>query len=430
MSIGKPPPRNATQSEKTPPATTTPPSLATMSTASSVSSTGQGTVQGTPWTLETLIQAAQQVIHAQAPADGERSPEKTKPEVKVLSLRDVRVSAMDRCSTTALLDSGATHCLRNAHDDAEWLESEEVIVQLAGNNALTMKLSSGGSLLMPPRSRTQTSTSNGTGGQTIVLLGELVKTLGYSLDWSQRGCFLIDPQGISRSLGMVGGCPLIQEAEALALISRLEDRKREMLENATVTTQDMVEASEMMMEKTWDSYLTSYVRDGSMEEGLRAIRDSPLLAELLGSCVDGLVQENVITDGWKVFKEIEYLSRHQRRRLWTARRWVIHLFAGSPGHFQVFQLDEGDTVVVELDLQRNRGHDITRTSTMAIAVMGGSAGPHRGHHWWPSWTNRSGTSGEEWCGVGQQVLKGSHEDAVAVCDSSGRAKSERPGSRP
>ena len=429
--VGKPPQRSTTSTEKTQPPTTAPPSLATMSTTASTSSasSGQGTVQGTPWALETLIQAAQQVIHAQAPTDGDRSPEKTKAEVKVFSLRDVRISAMDR-STTALLDSGATHCLRNAHDDKEWLESEEVIVQLAGNNALTMKLSSGGSLLMPPRSKAQAqpSVSDGSGGQTIVLLGELVKTLGYSLDWSQKGCFLIDPQGVSRSLGMVGGCPLIQEAEALALISRLEDRKREMLENATVTTQDMVEASEMMMQRPWESYLTSYVREGSMEEGLRAIRDSSILAELPGSCVDGLVQENVIRDGWKIFKEIEYLSRHQRRRLWTARRWVIHLFTGSPGHFQVYQLDEGDTVVVELDLQRNRGHDITRTSTWRLLLWAAMQGGIEAITGGPP--GRTGSDGEEGSGVGQQVLEGSHEDAVAIRGGDGRAKCQRPGSRP
>ena len=338
-----------------------------MSTAASLSSGSQGTVQGTPWTLETLIQAAQQVIQTQAPADGESSPEKTKAEVKVLSLCDVRVSAMDH-STTALLDSGATHCLRNAHDREEWLQSEEVLVQLAGNNALTMRLSSGGSLLMPPRSHATSTTTSTTRGQTIV------QTLGYSLDWSQRGCFLVDPNGVSRSLGVSGGCPLIQEAEALALISRLEDRKGEMLENAMVTTQDAVEASEMMMEKSWKTYLEKYVGTGGMEAGLRAIRDAPMLSELPGECVSGLAQANVIEDGWKVFKDIEYLSRPQRRRLWTAKRWVIHLYAGCPGQFQIYQLDEGDTVVVELDVQTNRSHDVTKSSTWRLLMWAAMQG--------------------------------------------------------
>ena len=307
------------------------------------------------------------------PTDGESSPEKTKAEMKVLSLCDVRVSAMDR-STTALLDSGATHCLRNAHDREEWLQSEEVLVQQAGNNALTMRLSSGGSLLMPPRSPTTSTTTSATQGQTTVPLGELVKTLGYSLDWSQRGCFLVDPNGISRSLGVSGGCPLMQEAEALALISRLEDRKREMLENAIVSTQDAVEASEMMMVRSWKTYLEEYVATGGMEAGLRAVRDSPMLSELPGECVSGLAQANVIKDGWKVFKDIEYLSRPQRRRLWTAKRWVIHLYAGCPGHFQIYQLDEGDTVVVELDVQRNRGHDVTRSSTWRLLMWAAMQG--------------------------------------------------------
>ena len=350
-----------------------PPSLATMSTAPSLSSGSQSTVQGTPWTLETLIHAAQQVIQTQAPVDGESSPEKTKAELKVLNLRDVRVSAMDR-STTALLDSGATHCLRNAHDREEWLQSEEVLVQLAGDNALTMRLSSGGSLLMPPRSHATSTSTRTTRGQTIVPLGELVKTLGYSLDWSQRGCFLVDPNGFSRSLGVSGGCPLMQEAEALALISRLEDRKREMLENATVTTQDTVEASEMMMEKSWRTYLEKYVATGGMEAALRAIRDSPMLSQLPGDCVSGLAQANVFKDGWKIFKDIEYLSRPQRRRLWTAKRWVIHLYAGCPGHFQIYQLDEGDTVVVELDVQRNRSHDVTRSSTWRLLMWAAMQG--------------------------------------------------------
>ncbi|CAE6952631.1 Papst2 [Symbiodinium sp. CCMP2592] len=374
-SINKPPSRPNPPAEKGSATTSssTTPSIATMSTASSLASGSQGTVQGTPWTLETLIQAAQQVIHSQAPADGESSPEKTKAEVRVLSLCDVRVSSMDK-STTALLDSGATHCLRNAHDQEEWLQSEEVIVQLAGNNSLKMKLGAGGSLLMPPRSRTSSTTTTVTQGQTIVPLGELVKTLGYSLDWSQRGCFLIDPDGVPRSLGVCGGCPLIQEAEALAMISRLEDRKREMLENATAVTQDVVEASELMMEDSWRSHLRSYVSNGSMEAGLRAIRDSPMLSELPGECVGGLVQENLMNDEWKVFKDIEYLSRPQRRRLWTSRRWIVHLYAGCPGHFQVYQLDEGDTVVVELDVQRNRAHNVMRTSTWKLLLWGAMHG--------------------------------------------------------
>ena len=59
---------------------------------------------------------------------------------------------------------------------------------------------------MPPRSKAQAqpSVSDGSGGQTIVPLGELVKTLGYSLDWSQKGCFLIRSTGCFSLLGNGG----------------------------------------------------------------------------------------------------------------------------------------------------------------------------------------------------------------------------------
>ena len=72
-------------------------------------------IPGTPWTLESLVQAAQQMVQSQgdeSPSAGV-SPEKTRPSMKVLHLKDIRVCSME-ASTTALLDSGATHSLRTA----------------------------------------------------------------------------------------------------------------------------------------------------------------------------------------------------------------------------------------------------------------------------------------------------------------------------
>ena len=52
-------------------------------------------------------------------------------------------------STTALVDSGATHSLRTAATQWEWDTADNVIVQLAGNHHLTMRITSTGTLLMP-----------------------------------------------------------------------------------------------------------------------------------------------------------------------------------------------------------------------------------------------------------------------------------------
>ncbi|CAE7334309.1 unnamed protein product, partial [Symbiodinium sp. CCMP2456] len=294
--------------------------------------------------------------------DGEASPEKTRAEPRVLVIRDVRVCAM-QSGTAALLDSGATHSLRSAKDKMEWEAAEHVTVQLAGNVSMPMRMSSGGSLLMPPKQATERFGQVRHDHQTIVPLGELVRTLGYTLIWSGEGCFLEDEAGRRTKLKISGGCPHLQETEALALIARLEDRKREELENGTMTTLDRMAMAVAYMEKSWLEHLESYVRKGTTEDGLRAVRDAPFLEGVPGECIDGLVQGNILSAGWKVFKDIEFLSRAQRRRLWNAKRWVVHLYAGDPGHYEFFQLDQAGTVVLELDVQRCKAHDVLRDKT-------------------------------------------------------------------
>ena len=132
------------------------------STAATVASV-QDPVQGVPWTLETLLQAAQQVIQGQPVApDGESSPEKTKttgaPEIRTLVVKDIRICSV-QATSAALLDSRATHCLRSAANHREWTDAEKVMVELAGNHMLQMRMTSGGTLLMPYR-----DTRDGTSG--------------------------------------------------------------------------------------------------------------------------------------------------------------------------------------------------------------------------------------------------------------------------
>ena len=126
-------------------------SMATLSPSSTVSTAATDTIQGTPWTLEALIQAAQQVVQPQPPqaeASGDSSPEKTQPQVRTIKLRDIRVCAA-KLSTTALVDPRATHSLRTAHTEQEWQEASDVAVQLAGNYKMMMKITEAGTLLMP-----------------------------------------------------------------------------------------------------------------------------------------------------------------------------------------------------------------------------------------------------------------------------------------
>ena len=89
--------------------------------------------------------------------------------MKTLHLRDIRVCSTDS-STTALLDSGATHSLRTASSKEEWYGADEVTVVLAGNHHLVMRITDAGTLLMPLRAADPSGP--GLQAQTIVPMGQ------------------------------------------------------------------------------------------------------------------------------------------------------------------------------------------------------------------------------------------------------------------
>ena len=347
--------------------------MATLGTSVSTTATSEvPTVAGTPWTLETLIQAAQQVVQPTAgTASDDNSPEKTRPVMKKLHLRDIRVCSADS-STTALVDSGATHSLRSASSEEEWLKSSEVTVILAGNHRLIMRITEAGTLLMPFKRVGVDGES--LQAQTIVPMGQLIKTLGYTMVWGPDICYLESPEGHRMQLQVDNGCPQLCELEALSLIARLEDRRLEELSNSVLTTKDKLKVSAVAMARTWDHYLLDYVTTGSFESGLRAVRDAPFLSDLPGECLRELIPSAGLWSGWDAMKNIGFLSRPQRRKLWSSGRWVVHLFSGEQGHWELFKLDSGDTTMLELDSARCAGQDIMRQEVWQMLMWGAKEG--------------------------------------------------------
>ncbi|CAE7767389.1 ycf43, partial [Symbiodinium sp. CCMP2456] len=179
-------------------------------------------------------------------------------------------------------------------------------------------------------------------------MGKLIETLGYTMVWSPEECVLQSPEGRRIPLQVDGGCPQMCEMEALSLIARIEDRKLEQLRNETLTTKDKVSLSAVAMELHWNHYLYDYVAKGSFESGLRAVRDAPFFEDLPGECISGLIPGAGLENGWDIFK--------------------------LNGHWQVMQLDQGDTSVVELDVARCSGHDILRDETWRMLLWGAKHG--------------------------------------------------------
>ena len=100
----------------------------------------------------------------------------------------------------ALLDSGATHPMRQAKDQREWDEALEVQVSLAGDKTTCMRLTQSGTLLLPPLERASSV-------QPIVPMGAVIEQLGYSVVWSAGSCKLYPPNGKPLRLRVKNGCP-------------------------------------------------------------------------------------------------------------------------------------------------------------------------------------------------------------------------------
>ena len=181
-------------------------------------------------------------------------------------------------------------------------------------------------------------------------------------------------EGEKIPLKVSSGCPQLQEVEALALIARIEERKRERLINETLTLGDRLNVASMEMSRTWEDHLRQYVRDGEVSDGLRALRDAPFLEDLPSQCLCGLIPGDVKETGWSILKEISFLSRHQRRRLLLGRRWVVHLFSGTTDRYEFFKLDQSGTVVLELDIQQSRGQDVFRPELWRLLMWGARMG--------------------------------------------------------
>ena len=84
----------------------------------------------------------------------------------------------------------------------------------------------------------------------IVLVGELVKTPGYSLLWLS-GRWMPSPM----------------RSRSLSRIARIEERKREQLENAAITAGDRLGVAAASLDKGCFDYLLDYVKTGPAERG-------------------------------------------------------------------------------------------------------------------------------------------------------------------
>ncbi|CAE7215721.1 GIP, partial [Symbiodinium necroappetens] len=262
----------------------------------------------------------------------------------------------------ALLDSGASHPFRNAVDERELLQASDVNVELADGQTVGLLQTKSGTLL----------NDKDPSQSPIVPLGSLVQQLGCTVSWSKRqGMKIHHPAHGDLTVKMKGNCPMIDELQALKLISEIEEKNLSRLREETAKS---LWSQCTTMGSTWEVSLDNFVVTGERSQALAAMMDKnfPLSLETASERFS-MVGPNSLdlseAAGLNYLKALP-VNRKMRRRLHSTR-WIVHLYDGKnpTTTAQLKQLEDESTTLIEIDLQRSKVYDMKGWSNIFRALL-------------------------------------------------------------
>ncbi|CAE7307947.1 RE1, partial [Symbiodinium microadriaticum] len=112
------------------------------------------------------------------------------------------------------------------------------------------------------------------------------------------------------------------------------------------------------LDKTWFDHLLAYCESGMSPEALLAVDGAPFFEGVPRQALQGLVEAVPFTNGWDALKGLVHLNRKARKRLWESSQWVVHLYAGKRPNEEILFLERQGFVVLELDIERGKSHDV------------------------------------------------------------------------
>ena len=162
------------------------------------------------------------------------------------------------------------------------------------------------------------------------------------MDWHGSRCRLVGREGDVLNLRVKDGCPEITEQQALSLIARIEDKKLEGLRVATEETRTRIREAAISLIKTWFDHMIAYCRSGIAAEAQFAIRQAPFFEDLPPEVLYGLCEADPIDNGWEALEGLRHLNRGARKKLWSSKQWVVHLFSGKQPNEEIRFLERND----------------------------------------------------------------------------------------
>ena len=224
--------------------------------------------------------------------------------IRAVSLRAVREGKFDE----TLLDGGATHCLRQASSEKEWLQAQPIEVQLAAGTA-EMRINEAGTLLskLPV--------------QPLIPVAKLAE-VGYRLSWSKDACTFEHPKHGILPTRLHQGCPVV-----------MGEKGRELMEEVE--------------------------RAGQRRARLRAVLECGMLAEtkeekttaglkgLFPEVPDDILEKVIGAEDWDASRLP--FNRRRQKQIERAQRIIIHVFSGADST-KWKEMETTQTVVLCFDL--------------------------------------------------------------------------------
>ena len=255
-------------------------------------------------------------------------------------LKNIRVSKLGqgRESARALLDSGATACMRSASEQ-ELRGLPERVVQLA-QGEVRLRVNAGGTLLTHEPV------------DPIVSLHRLCQ-IGYRVNWTREGgCRVKGPGNQELRVFTDGGCPEIEREVGLRLIREIE-----------VAYARQVQAVRALQERGAGKV--------SMREALQALPvDATLSRQYLAQKFPSLPLEvlariPVVSD----YDASRVIWNRRQRRTWLKSQAVaLHLFSGPSKKF--WQIPRANAHCVCVDIEENLMDDHTYAYLQSLALSG------------------------------------------------------------
>ena len=249
-------------------------------------------------------------------------------ELKIIKV--FKISKVIAGSGEGLLDSGATHSLRERQRGEDLSVLKQIDVTLACGKTMRLRMTKGGTMVSEEKDV-----------EPIIPLGKMVSVLKCSLDWSgDAGLRIWHPSRGWLPVKDRGGCPHVPKELAMKLINEMEEKSKQEDDDRTSEVKKAEGGARREEEKWLQDFVDCH----------------PVLREL----PEKLKKRLVVPIEEKIGK-IPGVNKRDRKK-WYQKGVTVHLYSGEPGGFNLEAAvkEKGGDLrrLLEVDVKKGKEFDM------------------------------------------------------------------------